>query len=336
MKLQRVIMLNMSGDDVKFVQTKLQEFGLFNGKVDGFFGQNLLVSVTNFQRKVSIKADGIVGMQTWSQLINYNPNPVVVEEKKPVVNPIKNDIPFTPSYIGEDGFMIYDCLLTDEEYNKVDVRKETIYLHHTAGGSRPDWSIGSWEKDYLKDKKGNPVLDKNGNMIPLKVGTQYVIGRKSSSTGDTLWDGKILRAFDDRYWAYHLGITTKNDELNSKSIGVEICNYGPLTIGKDGKFYNYVNKPIMESEVVELETPFRGYKYWERYTDSQIESTRRLILYLQNRWGIEIEKGIYNEDWFNYDTKWFTNGGLRSHTQVRRDKFDIFPQKEMIQMLNSL
>ena len=92
----------------------------------------------------------------------------------------------------------------------------------------------------------------------------------------------------------------------------------------------------MESEVVELETPFRGYKYWERYTDSQIESTRRLILYLQNRWGIEIEKGIYNEDWFNYDTKWFTNGGLRSHTQVRRDKFDIFPQKEMIQMLNSL
>lgn len=335
MKLQRVIMLNMSGDDVRFVQTKLKEFGLFNGKIDGFFGQNLLVSVTNFQRKVNIKADGIIGMQTWSQLINYNPNPIV-EEKKPVVNPIKNDIPFTPSYIGDDNFMIYDCLLTDEEYNKVEVRKETIYLHHTAGGSRPDWSIGAWEKDYLKDKKGNPVLDKNGNMIPLKVGTQYVIGRKSSSTGDTLWDGKILRAFDDRYWAYHLGITTKNDELNSKSIGIEICNYGPLTIGKDGKFYNYVNKPIMESEVVELETPFRGYKYWERYTDSQIESTRKLILYLQNRWGIEIEKGIYNEKWFDYDTKWFTNGGLRSHTQVRRDKFDIFPQKEMIQMLNSL
>lgn len=336
MKLQRVIMLNMSGDDVRFVQTKLQEFGLFNGKIDGFFGQNLLVSITNFQRKVNIKADGIIGMQTWSQLVNYNPNPIVVEEKKPVVNPIKNDIPFTPSHIGEDGFMIYDCLLTDEEYNKVDVRKETIYLHHTAGGSRPDWSIGAWEKDYLKDKKGNPVLDKNGNPIPLKVGTQYIIGRKSSSTGDTLWDGKILRAFDDRYWAYHLGITTKNDELNSKSIGIEICSYGPLTIGKDGKFYNYVNKPIMESEVVELETPFRGYKYWERYTDTQIESTRKLILYLQNRWGIEIEKGIYNEDWFNYDTKWFTNGGLRSHTQVRKDKFDIFPQKEMIQMLNSL
>lgn len=336
MKLQRVIMLNMSGDDVKFVQTKLKEFGLYNGKIDGFFGQNLLVSVTNFQRKVNIKADGIIGMQTWSQLLNYNPNPIVVEEKKPVVNPIKNDIPFTPSYIGEDGFMIYDCLLTDEEYNKVDVRKETIYLHHTGGGSRPDWTIRSWEKDYLKDKKGNPVLDKKGNLIPLKVGTQYVIGRKSSSTGDTLWDGKILRAFDDRYWAYHLGIKTKNDELNSKSIGIEICNYGPLKIGKDGKFYNYVNKPIMESEVVELEKPFRGYKYWERYTDKQIESTRKLILYLQNRWGIEIEKGIYNEDWFNYDTKWFTNGGLRSHTQVRKDKFDIFPQKEMIQMLNSL
>lgn len=335
MKLQRVIMLSMSGEDVKFVQTKLKEFGIFTGKIDGYYGQNLLVAVTNFQRRVGIKADGIIGMQTWSQISNFNPNPIVVEDK-PVVNPVKNDIPFKPSFIGENGFMIYDCPLTDEEYIKKEVKKETIWLHHTAGGSRPDWTIGGWEKDFVKDKKGNPVLDKNGNPIPLKVGTQYVIGRKSSSTGDGTWDGKILRAFDDRYWAYHLGINhAKNEELNSKSIGIEICNYGPLTL-KNGQFFNYVNKPIMENEVVELDKEFRGFKYWERYTDIQLESTRNLINYLQHRWGIEIEKGIYNEDWFEYNSKWFTNGGLRTHTQVRSDKFDLFPQKELIQMLNSI
>jgi hypothetical protein len=327
----------MSGDDVVFVQKKLKDFGFYNGKIDGFFGQNLLVSVTNFQRKVNIKADGIIGMQTWSQLLNYKPNSDSKEEEnKIVIDPAKNDIQFKPFYIGDNGFIIYDCLLKDEEYNKVEVKKETIFLHHTAGGSRPDWTIASWEKDFVKDRKGNLVLDKNGNKTPIKVATHYVIGRKSSSTGDTLWDGKILRAFDDKYWAYHLGIKTNSIELNSKSIGIEICNYGPLKIGKDGRFYNYVNKPIMESEVVELEKPFRGYKYWERYTDSQIESTRKLILYLQNKWGIKIEKGIYNEQWFEYDEKWFKNGGLRSHTQVRKDKFDIFPQKEIIQMLNSL
>lgn len=334
MRLNRVLMINMSGTDVGFMQSKLKEHGFMKDKVDNYFGQNTLISVTNFQRAVGLKPDGVVGMMTWNKILGYDPNPQVVAQT-PVVNPVINDIPFKPSYIGQDGFMIYDCLLNDDEYIKKEVKKETIWMHHTAGGSRPDWTIGGWEKDYIKDKKGNPVLDKEGNMIPLKVGTSYVIGRKSSSTGESLWDGKILKTFDDKYWAYHLGIShPRNEELNSKSVGIEICNYGALNIGKDGRFYNYVNKPIMESEVVEIK--FRGYQYWERYTDAQLESTRRLILYLQNKWGIEIHKGIYNETWFDYNKAWFENGGLRSHTQVRTDKYDIFPQKEMMQMLNSL
>jgi peptidoglycan hydrolase-like protein with peptidoglycan-binding domain len=334
MKLQRVIMLKMSGEDVRWMQIKLKEFGFNKERIDGYFGQNTLVSVTNFQRSVGVKPDGVVGPQTWSQLVNYSPS----KEEKDIIayNSIK-DIPFNVSYMGEDGLKIYDCLLSEDEYIKQEVRKETIWLHHTAGGYRPDWTIGGWEKDFLKDKNGNPVLDSNGNPKPLKVGTSYVIGRKSSSTDDVLWDGKILRAFDDKFWAYHLGISSsKNEDLNSKSIGIEICNYGPLTLGKDSRFYNYVNKPISDSEVVELDKPFRGYKYYEKYTDAQIDSTYKLIKYLQNKWAIEIEKGIYDENWFNFDSKWFTNGGLRSHTQVRQDKFDLFPQKELIQMLNSL
>lgn len=335
MKLQRVIMLNMAGEDVRFAQIKLKEFGMFSGKVDGNFSQDMLVSITNFQRKVGIKSSGRIDMPTWSFLSNYNPNPIVADDK-PIVNPVKSDIPFKPSYIGENGFMIYDCPLSDDEYIKKETKKDTIWLHHTAGGSRPDWTIGGWEKDFVKDKKGNPVLDKKGNPVPLKVGTQFVIGRKSSSTGDSTWDGKILKSFDDRYWAYHLGINhPNNEELNSSSISIEICNYGPLTF-KNKQFFNYVNRQVMDSEVVELDNSFRGFKYWERYTDAQLESTRNLIIYLQNRWGLELEKGIYNEEWFGYDKKWFTTGGLRTHTQVRIDKYDIFPQLEMIQMLNSI
>lgn len=338
MKLQRVLMLKMSGEDVRFMQTKLKEFGFFKEKIDGFFGQNTLVSVTNFQRELGLKPDGVVGSMTWSNIINFEQKKNSINElnkTKPVVS-TSQDIPFKVSYIGDNGLRIYDCPLNDDEYVKKETKKETIYLHHTAGGSRPDWSIGGWEKDYVKDKNGNPILDENGNLQPLRVGTSYVIGRKSSSTTDSLWDGKILKAFDDKYWAYHLGVNTKGEELNSKSIAIEICNYGPLTLAKDNRFYNYVNKPIDESEVVELENTFRGFKYYEKYTDTQIDSLRKLILYLKNKWGIKIEKGIYNEEWFNYDKKWFTNGGLRSHTQVRSDKYDIFPQKEMIQMLNSL
>jgi hypothetical protein len=102
------------------------------------------------------------------------------------------------------------------------------------------------------------------------------------------------------------------------------------------RFFNYVNRPLRENEVIELETPFRGYKYWEKYTDLQLENLRKLILHLSSKWGIQYDKGIYDLNWFEYNERWFTTGGLRTHTQVRRDKFDLFPQPELIQVLNSL
>ncbi len=330
MRLTRVIKLRMQGDDVTYLQTKLKEHGFFHERIDGNFGQNTLVAVGNFQIAAGLKSDGIVGSLTWNKLQNWGrPQTEVKIEPKTI------DIPNRISYEDANGLRIYDCLLSEEEYIKTETTKETIWLHHTAGGSRPDWTIGGWEKDFQKDDSGNPVLDSNGNPKPIKVGTSFVIGRKSSTTDETIWDGKILRAFEDKYWAYHLGISKYSMSLNSSSIGIEICNYGPLT-QKNGQFFNYVNKPIKEKEVVELDIPFRGYKFWERYTDAQLESTRKLIIYLSNKWGIEIQKGIYTRDWFDYNEGWFSNGGLRSHTQVRKDKFDIFPQPEMIQMLNSL
>jgi hypothetical protein len=319
MRLKRVMSIKMSGDDVTILQEKLKDLGFFKDRIDGYFGQNTLLAVTSLQRSVGVRPDGNVGTQTWSQIVNYGLKRKSEEVEKPVIDTDTREVPFSSSYIGSDGLIIYDCLLSDDEYNKKETQKNTIWLHHSGGGSRPDWTINGWET-------------KNG----LKVGTHFVIGRKSSTGDIQVWDGKILKAIDDRYWVDHLEIETKSDQLNSRSIGIELCNYGPLTLGKDGNFYNYVNKPINKEDVVELETEFRGYKYWEKYTDSQLESLYKLISHLKKRWIIQIESGIYNEDWFNYDEKWFSMGGLRSHTQVREDKFDLFPQKELIDMLNKL
>jgi len=326
MKLKRILTLKMSGEDVTLLQTMLKENGFFNERIDGYFGQNLLVSVTNFQRAIGTKSDGVVGSLTWNNLMNYG---------KPIVS--QNEIPYDISYSNQNGLTIYNYPLSPDSYYQEITKKETIWLHNTGGGSRPDWSVNGWDKEFEKDLGGNLVLDQNGGVKPLKVGVSYIIGRKSSSTDETIWDGKVLNTFDDKYWAYHLGITNNQSlDLNSKSIGIEFCNYGPLTLGVDGRFYNSVNKLVNEKDVVKLDRTFRGYDYFERYTDAQLDSARSLIIYLINKNAITIEGKIYNENWFNYNSLYISNGGIRSHSHVRKDVFDIFPQKEMIQMLNSL
>jgi hypothetical protein len=119
----------------------LKELGFFNDRIDSNFGQNTLLAVTNFQRAVGTKSDGIVGSLTWNKMMNYG---------KEVIR--TSGIPYDISYVNQNGFTIYNCELNETEYIKEEVKKNTIFLNSTSGGSRPDWTIGGWEKDYIKDK----------------------------------------------------------------------------------------------------------------------------------------------------------------------------------------
>jgi hypothetical protein len=271
--------------------------------------------------------------------------------------------------------------LQNTEYSPTRTPKDTIYLHHTAGSHRPDWVIDAWSQD--KDKTGNRI----------RVATSYVIGGISTRNGESSFDGKVYEAFSPNFWAHHLGIKAKNNTiLNQKSIGIEICNYGPLTMSRDGRFFTYVKSEIPDSMVVELPIPFRGSKYYQAYTSAQIESTRALIIDLSEKFNIDLSRGLKKEIqkfeliapefrtvlqkqiWLNrngftdQEGKKLTedgkdgartqaafnkysnrpnplelNGdalagtpGIWSHTNVRTDKSDIFPQPEILQMIRSL
>jgi len=56
------------GNDVKTLQTRLNELGYSCGTVDGSFGSKTLAAVRAFQSKNSLVVDGIVGTQTWTAL----------------------------------------------------------------------------------------------------------------------------------------------------------------------------------------------------------------------------------------------------------------------------
>lgn len=199
------------------------------------------------------------------------------------------------------------------DFNKEAVKKTQIYLHHTASGPSADSVWNWWKADNVT------------------VGTCVVIDKK----------GEIVQGFPSKFWAYHLGLGNKHfgiqdlkyKNLDKTSIGIEITNWGQLTL-KNGKFYNYLNKEVPASDVCELETPHRGFKYYENYTDAQIESVKKLLLYWSEVYDISVE---YNEDIWELSTRALKGeNGIFTHNSVRTDKVDVYPHPKLIEMLKSL
>ena len=198
-------------------------------------------------------------------------------------------------------------------YNYEKIEKKQIYLHHTAGGPSGEQVFAYWETQ------------------PHKVATCVAISN----------DGTIVQGFPSECWAYHLGLGTKHFmsqglrylPLDRMSIGIEICNYGPLT-QKGGKYYNYVGGEIKKEDVTTLDKPYKGYKLWQSYTDEQIESVKELLIHWNTKYGIDL---TYNEDIWDV-TKRALKGeeGVFTHNSVRPDKADVYPHPKLIEMLKSL
>lgn len=213
--------------------------------------------------------------------------------------------------------------LKESQYIKEATKKLQIVLHHTAGNSSGPGTIKMWDND-----------DRG------RIATCITISGKGLSK-DT-YDGEICQAFASKFWAYHLGI--KPDvfranglpyrSLDPIAIGIEICNWGPLT-NKNGKYYNYVNRQVPADQVCELAVPYKGHKYYHRYTDAQIQSVKELLVYWNNLWNIPIE---YKEEdmWKVSKNALSAVPGVYSHNSYRRDKSDIYPCPRMIEMLKSL
>lgn len=216
--------------------------------------------------------------------------------------------------------------LSGREYVQELHYKKQIILHHTAGGPRADYTIGWWEQDTQR------------------VATAFVIGRKSDSLPGS--DGAVYRAFPDFFWAYHLGLSSRNStipadlrsSLNKTSIGIEICSYGPLKKLPDGTFKTVVNnKSIQAEEVTDLGSDWRSYRYFEKYTTAQLEACKHLIFSLAYFFGIPVQDIRHDESWFDInDDALKGSPGIWTHVNYRKDKTDCFPQPELIQMLNSL
>lgn len=280
----------------------LQEILSIN-PVDGIFGKQTQHVVQSFQKRNKLTVDGIVGPMTWKKL-NFNP----------IEHSLDSD---RKSY----GNWIEDYFLPEGQYVNESTSKYYIVLHHTAGRENPYKTIDHW----AQDNRG-------------RVGTNYVIGGISVDGKNNEHDGKILRAIDDEFYGWHIGAGA-NMFIKKHSISIELCSAGGLT-ERDGKWYTWFGEEVDKSQIRLLKDKFRGYQAFHKYSDEQIKSLEALLRYLSQTHDIDLTKGMknilsqgINPFELNLEASAGKIKGVLSHTNFRKDKSDIFPQSEIVELI---
>ena len=286
------------GEQVKQIQKAL---GI---KTDGIFGKGTEDAVKKFQGENCLTADGKVGPKTMKILMEKMDTDLSV-----IIKP-------------KESLDIKDYYLPKREYINGKYNNDYIVLHHTAGYDNPKAVVDCWAKDSLG-----------------RVATEFVIGGQRCTDGRSIYDGQIVRTYPEGNQGYHIG-ASGSSYMNIHSVGIELCNMGWVKNGK-----TYTGSIVRPDQIVSLKEPFREYINWHKYSDKQIQSLRELLLYIAERDNIDLHKGIYQ--WIKQEgaAKAFDfhqdayNGKVKSllcHSNIRKDKFDMSPQSELIDMILTL
>lgn len=218
-----------------------------------------------------------------------------------------------------------------DQYYREETNKKQIVLHHTVSGEGVNGDLTWWLT------------------TASRIATHFVIAR----------DGTPYQCFNSKYWGHHLGITSsvfidfgfktalgKNLKLNKESISIEIDSWGGL-VEKDGEFYpakwhslekrftaNTNCKPLHIDDVVKYEQSYRGFKYFEKYTDAQIQTVEELCIYFGSKYAIPLD---YNDAMWGVNIRALAGvEGIWTHTSYRKDKSDCHPQAQLVDMLKHL
>lgn len=212
---------------------------------------------------------------------------------------------------------VLDFPLTD--YFQEEFPKKQIVLHHTVSGTGVTGDIKTWEDD------------------PAVVGTAMIVDH----------DGTPYQLFSSKYWAWHLGIGNK--ARDSQSIGIEIDNWGWLVLGDGtvkqignkqiktevGKYYAYYGN-VVNTSIQYYPDGFRGYKYYEKYTNEQIRTVGELLLFWKQKYSIPL---TYHEKMWDVSQDALSGvPGVWTHDSYlpAPKKYDCHPQPELIDMLKTI
>lgn len=209
-----------------------------------------------------------------------------------------------------------------------ETQKRQVYLHHTVSSQNIESVLFGWSSRTDQ------------------VATHYITNN----------DGESEQVFPDENWANQLGIPVSlfssaglsYQNLNKTALGIELCSYGGLTVEKDqngnNKYFTTYGQEVSASNVAQPVNQFgqpinfKGYSHFEKYNDTQINNVKSIIMGWMSKYDIEF---IYNYSELFPQTQISLNAlsgnkGVYTHNSVRTDKSDVFPQKELLDMLKSI
>ena len=221
---------------------------------------------------------------------------------------------------------------------KEETKKTFIMLHHTAGHSKgPKSTVTGWSKraySYFLEK----------GRIGNRIATHYVIDQK----------GNAEHVFPEKYWSGNVGRGFPG-WMNKQSLSIEIQAIGYLTKISDGpppvykmykgskwphrKYGGFAARPVDDNY---NPITYKGYDWYEGYSNAAINATERVVTGWMSKYNIPFHYNykrlfpnasptFYGQSEFNSAWK-----GVLTHNSLKQSKSDIFPQKEMLQMLKRI
>lgn len=204
--------------------------------------------------------------------------------------------------------------------------KNQIYLHHTAGATKsPSKTIRSWSKRTDR------------------VSTHYI----TNNLGDK------EQLYPDEAWGNHLGIKKSTftkyglpwKHLNKFSLGIEMQSYGYLTKKGDKYITAYGNEVPADTVAQPVDKngnpiAYKGKKYYQKYNAANIAHVKDIVTGWMSKYNIPFV--------YDYDELFPNSGdplskkvlggesGVYTHNSVKTGKSDVFPQKELLDMLKSI
>lgn len=224
---------------------------------------------------------------------------------------------------------LYKTILNVEEipfegyYAKSKHLKKQIIWHHSAGWDNVRGMYDWWKNDKVNHVATSVGIDDNG---------------------------KVYRGFDESYWAASIGATievftnnkipltysngfvTNNMVLDQSAVAVEVANWGCLT-ERNSKLYSWANSEVPQSKAIELN--YKGFKWYEVYTDAEIRTLKYWTLLNAVRFEIPVDFSY--DDCFAVSKKALSGvPGLYTHNSYIQYKSDVSPQPKLIEMAKSL